>query len=319
MPFKKLLTIHQGALGDVITSFTALLLLKQTYNQIHLLCPQAIARVSKYLGVVDSGFGLESAAFSYLFSEKPDNTNTAFKNFLRSHDDIVLFSYSKILSENLEKITDKRVFQIPPRPLPSAPVHVAQSLISQLVNLKILKKGDEKNFLRVHRDFRINFRKQRVFIHPGSGSSIKNWPLAYFGELKKLLSEDGFEPVFLLGPAEKDISEILQRKSDCLQRHTLHLSDLVDLVNTLKTGGGFIGNDSGVSHLAAFLGLPALVIFGPTDTARWSPLGCRVETICSPTFCPPCFETAQKGCDSMKCLTEISPRQVQNKFNMLTR
>lgn len=302
----------------MVTSYTALLLLKKKYHEIHLLCPRTIARLSEYLGVVDSGFGLESADFSYLFSEKPDNANTDFKNFLRSYDDIVLFSFSKILSENLKKITGKGVIQIPPRPLPAAPVHVAQSLISHLVGSKLLKKEDQKNFSSVHRDFRnLTFRRKKIFIHPGSGSSLKNWPLGYFWKLKKLLSEDGFEPVFLMGPAEKGISEILQKNPACLQEHTLHLSGPVELVNTLKTGGGFIGNDSGVSHLAGFLGLPALVIFGPTDPARWSPLGCRVETIRCPRCCPPCFESAQKGCDSMKCLTDISPRQVQNKFNRL--
>jgi ADP-heptose:LPS heptosyltransferase len=70
MSNKKLLIIHQGALGDVVTSFTSLLLLRKTYSQIDLVCRQSIGRMAEHLKVIDRSFSLEAAAFSTLFTGK---------------------------------------------------------------------------------------------------------------------------------------------------------------------------------------------------------------------------------------------------------
>jgi heptosyltransferase III len=130
-----------------------------------------------------------------------------------------------------------------------------------------------------------------------------------------MLSDDGFESVFILGPAEDGVAEIILRHG-LSSEHVLQLFDPVKLVNILKTGSAFIGNDSGVSHLAAFIGLPTLVIFGPTDPLRWRPMGRKVETISCRFDCDPCFETSKRDCESMDCLMGISPEQVRNKFNI---
>lgn len=315
---KKLLTIHQGALGDVVTSFTPLLLLKKNYHEIDLVSRQSISHMAEYLGVINRGFGLESANFSYLYLEKTENIKNGFDDFLRSYDEIVVFSFSKIMVKNIQKISGKRIFQIPPRPLPRQPIHVGKFLISKLVDTGLLAKDNELIFHCVYHDYRnFDYKKKKIFLHPGSGSQLKNWPFRFFSELEILLAEDGFEPVVILGPAEMEISENLSINYNHSNRQFFHSSDLVELVDMLKTGGGFIGNDSGVSHLSAFMGLPTLVIFGPTDPIRWSPAGQSVGTIRYPCNCDPCFETSTKGCDSVKCLTSVSPKQVQQKFTMM--
>jgi len=55
--------------------------------------------------------------------------------------------------------------------------------------------------------------------------------------------------------------------------------DLLGLLESYRGAGVFLGNDSGPGHLAGTLGLPTLVLFGPTDPARWRPLGPRVRVI----------------------------------------
>jgi len=57
---------------------------------------------------------------------------------------------------------------------------------------------------------------------------------------------------------------------------------LPEVAGELRTGRLFIGNDSGVTHLAAWLGLPTIALFGPTDPASWAPLGdVRVLRTCT--------------------------------------
>jgi heptosyltransferase III len=317
MPNKNLLTIHQGALGDVVTSFMSLLLLRERYSRIDLICCHSIGRIAENLKVIDRSFSLEAAAFSYLFEKKQDKFNDRLINLLKSYDCIILFSFSKDLAENLKYASGGKVFQIPPRPKPSQKIHVGQYLISCMVDAKLLKEKTENDFLDASQDFRDpDFREKKVFIHPGSGSLMKNWPLQNFLKLDKMLSEDGFEPIFLLGPAEEGVAETILKNRLSDKKKVSQLFDSVELVNTLKTGGAFIGNDSGVSHLAAFIGVPTLVIFGPTQPLRWRPMGRKIETISSRFDCEPCFETSKRGCEFMDCLLEISPEQVRAKFNI---
>ena len=51
----------------------------------------------------------------------------------------------------------------------------------------------------------------------------------------------------------------------------------------LARAGLFLGNDAGVSHLAAATGAPTLALFGPTDPALWAPVGPRVATLRAPS------------------------------------
>ena len=315
MPNKNLLTIHQGALGDVVTSFTSLLLLRERYSQIDLICRHSIGRIAEKLKIINRSFSLETAAFSSLFGKKQEKFNDRLIALLKSYDHIILFSFSKDLAENIKSVSGRKVFQIPPRPKPSEKIHVGQYLISCMVDAKLLKEKTENNFLGAYQDFRDPpFKEKKVFIHPGSGSRMKNWPAQYFLKLGKMLSDDGFEPLFILGPAEDGVAETILKNRLSDEQQVLRLFDSVELVNMLKTGGAFIGNDSGVSHLSAFIGVPTLVIFGPTQPLRWRPMGRKVETISSRFDCEPCFETSKRGCEFMDCLLRISPEQVRAKF-----
>jgi heptosyltransferase-3 len=91
-------------------------------------------------------------------------------------------------------------------------------------------------------------------------------------------------------------------------------SDLAELAALLESAGGYIGNDSGASHLAAYLGLPTTVIFGPADPARWAPFGRAVAIVRPGLQCRPCFETDKANCDDPQCLEDIRPHEVLEAF-----
>ena len=89
-----------------------------------------------------------------------------------------------------------------------------------------------------------------IVIHPGSGSPKKNWP--FFDELMKTLPESRKLPQNL---------------------------PLAELSRYLRGIRAFIGNDSGITHLAAYLGCPTAALFGPTDPRIWGPVGRRSRII----------------------------------------
>jgi hypothetical protein len=119
-----------------------------------------------------------------------------------------------------------------------------------------------------------------VAIHPGSGSPAKNWPDERWLELVAQL--DG--PFLLvLGEAERGRwSGPLLAALRSAARAPLEVADslaLPDLAAALARCGLFLGHDSGISHLAAALGLPCVLLFGPTEPAMWAPPGAHVRVI----------------------------------------
>jgi len=111
-------------------------------------------------------------------------------------------------------------------------------------------------------------------VHPGSGSPAKNWPAERFAEVARRLC-DGRSWLLVLGPAEAETAE--WPGAVVAREWPLRL-----LGATLSRAGLFLGNDSGVAHLAAASGAPTLTLFGPTDPALWAPVGAAVATLRAP-------------------------------------
>jgi len=104
----------------------------------------------------------------------------------------------------------------------------------------------------------------RVIIHPGSGSPTKCWPR--FEELLNQIPES----VVLTGPCEAQFQT---------NRPRLEGLTLQSVAEELRSCRVFIGNDSGITHLAAYLGCPTIALFGPTDPRIWGPVGRRVTIL----------------------------------------
>ena len=93
--------------------------------------------------------------------------------------------------------------------------------------------------------------------------------------------------------------------------HPLHRpADVLELAALFRTAAAYIGNDSGATHLAAWLGLPTVAVFGPSDPLRWRPFGVAVAVVAPPRACTPCFETAAENCGDRDCLAEIDAAEV---------
>ncbi len=299
---RKLLIIHQGALGDVVLTFPALIRLREKFSVIQAICQGKIGRLACELGVVDSCFPLEAATVSSLYTKSvaPD-----VQKILAACDESLAFSRSEQLNASMSRTTDHPLHVIPPRPDPHCPIHVTDHVLSHLTTCGLLEDGEIS-----HTDRRYSgYDPAKILIHPGSGSRRKNWPLSNFVQIGRALKKTGLKPEFILGPAEHFLAVSLENDHGTII-HTL--SDPVELLFLLRNAGGFIGNDSGVTHLAAFVGLPTIAIFGPSDPRRWRPLGRSVKVIRQDgLYCTPCFETRKTNCDQPECLDSISPDRVQ--------
>jgi ADP-heptose:LPS heptosyltransferase len=118
-----------------------------------------------------------------------------------------------------------------------------------------------------------------IAIHPGSGSPAKCWPAESYLELIELLRPAGRSCRIILGEVERE-----RWPADRIRRFesaapTVYPNTYIELLAELSRCLAFIGNDSGPGQLAGILGLPSVILFGPTDPAIWKPLGPRVTTL----------------------------------------
>lgn len=117
-----------------------------------------------------------------------------------------------------------------------------------------------------------------ILLHPGSGGLHKCYPIEQYVPLCRILSQRDMHPVMLLGPAELD------RWAERMSQLVRHCALIVDpplplLVALLSFAAGYVGNDSGPTHIAAATGAPTLALFGPTDPRVWRPLGPKVAVL----------------------------------------
>jgi heptosyltransferase III len=125
-----------------------------------------------------------------------------------------------------------------------------------------------------------------ILIHPGSGSQQKRWPVENFAKLSRILTGKGFCIGVLEGPADTGVGEAFQRSLE-IERKPEGVGVVARLQNLplnlvaamLASSRGFIGNDSGITHLAAAVGAPTIAVFGPTSSRIWGPTGALVKVL----------------------------------------
>lgn len=133
------------------------------------------------------------------------------------------------------------------------------------------------------KETRIDSSEKIVVIQPGGGGLDKCWHLDNFLAVAKELGYQGMEVVFLLGPAELDrLSDETIKNITGVAKCLTDLS-LNQVLGLLSCADTYIGNDSGITHLAAGLGIRTIAVFGPTDPVVYRPIGPAVTVFTSQT------------------------------------
>jgi ADP-heptose:LPS heptosyltransferase len=312
MAMPPLLIVHQGALGDLVCIFPVMRALRRRFHPISILCLAGLGKLAAAENLVDAWLPIEAAWTASLFAGQ---ANREAARLLAPFSDSLVFSGSAALASSLAHITGTPVRRVPPRPPAEQRLHVAEHTLRCVQECGWLPQPvDDIPVLTAPLGSEAGLREsdgaQTVIIHPGAGSPRKRWRLQGFLELAAHLRGRRLKPEFVIGPAEQDLLPELERCGA-----TVHApGDSLALRALLRSAAAYIGNDSGVSHLAAWLGLPCAVIFGPSDPLRWRPWGGRVEIVQPALECSPCFETAATNCDAADCLAATDPQDVLRAF-----
>ena len=118
-----------------------------------------------------------------------------------------------------------------------------------------------------------------VAIHPGSGGLEKCWPAERYAALIERLADRGYKPVVTFGPADDKVRRRILPRIPVRDVLVVEDRPLVDVAALYARCRAMIGNDSGMTHLAAATGAPVIGLFGPTDPAVWGPRGKKVRVL----------------------------------------
>lgn len=264
------LIVRPGGIGDGILSLPAIEFLRAEYTEVWV--PSAVVSLIRFAAARSiASTGLDLLGLPGV--EPPPALLAA----LRSFDSIVSW-YGANRPEFREHV---RALGLPFQffdalPDPATKLHAADFFLKQA-------GGDGVAVPRIHCG--PVERGNYAVIHPFSGSPRKNWPLERFRELAARLPL----PVrWCAGPEES--LEDAER-----------FDNLYHLARWLAGARLYIGNDSGITHLAAAVGGPVVAIFGPTDPTVWSPRGERVRVITGDLSK---IEVAEL-CDAVRCMGEL--------------
>ncbi len=163
-----------------------------------------------------------------------------------------------------------------------AAVHFARAVLrspspAELPPPALAVPGDLDGRARAWLDARLGPAARPVAVHPGSGGPRKCWPAKDMAQLLARLPA----PLLLLeGPADADalrrLAPLLPEGRRLEVARGLSVPQAAALLAQCRL---YVGNDSGLSHLAAALGAPTVAVFGPTDPAVWAPRGPTVRVV----------------------------------------
>lgn len=305
---RRITVARPGALGDTLLALPTLALLRRWAPDAHLTfiargdcLPLALAS-----GLADIGWPWDLPDWSVLFTDAPDMAPTPLAQEALAHADVVILWAADTdgqLARRVASLGARQALVAPTQPPDDTPIHVAlwlaQTLrslgapavsLAELVALTPALTAPPEATTQAEALWRRLWpaRQQApsrvIALHPGAGSLRKRWPADRFAELAALASAAGYAPLLLAGEAD---AQALRETQDALAVRgvaPLRARDLpgATLAALLRRCVGYVGNDSGVSHLAGLVGTPTVAIFGPTDPARWAPLGPRTLALRSP-------------------------------------
>jgi ADP-heptose:LPS heptosyltransferase len=266
---ERVLVLRPGALGDTLLAVPALRALRRRFpgGRLTLAAHGPTARLLEIVGEVDRGVPFDHPSLGWLFDPSrrldPDESPTAVVAWVNG-------PASDFLGR-LRTAGAGRVLVAPSRPDEHAGVHCARHLVNTLEEWGVPMSLDDRPLCVTPQP------ADEVLVHPGSGSVRKNWPPCRFAATIREFLEHGVMVRLVVGDADCEPAAATER---ALGKRLPHLeqSNLSELAAWLAGCRAYLGNDSGVSHLAGLVGARTVALFGPTAPATWAPLGPRVRT-----------------------------------------
>jgi predicted lipopolysaccharide heptosyltransferase III len=148
-----------------------------------------------------------------------------------------------------------------------------------------------------------------ALMHPAAAFATKQWAPENFARVAEFLVDAGFAPVAIAGPGETGVLADLVSKSK-VEIATMNLS-LPEVTALAARAKVFVGNDSGIAHIASAVGTPSVVIFGSSNIAHWRPwTRSTAEVVFEEMPCQPCHGYYCEKFEQPECILRVPVSRV---------
>ena len=261
--------VHQAALGDTVLLLPLIRSLRQRFGEVALTLVSRtdLGQMLALLGLIEGHASADDRDHTLWFAPPADSHPNSLPTWADA--DYLIGAVAGPTDPWAANARLARPDHPPatllffhPRPPPDFRAHVTAWHRHQLASIQLLEAPPP--LPRVNPD-------GPVVIHPGSGGDAKCWPRDRYLALGRALKRNGIVPTFVLGEVEQDRwgTAVIDSLKDEFPWY-LHMG-LYELAEKLSRARLFLGNDSGVTHLAAAVGIPTLAVFGPSNDTQWRP------------------------------------------------
>ena len=287
MKTPRILVIRGGAIGDFVMTLPAVGALRERWPDAHIeiLGYPHIIELARGRHYADAIRSIEAKPMAGFFVPNGILDPTLMEYF-GSFNVVIsyIFDPDEILSDNIRRCGVKQYIRASPRPkeLPAAQ-HYCEPLESLAIYVnapqpRLYPNDDDR---AAAGKFLAKLGRERIAgIHPGSGSEKKNWPVEKFAALARwVVDELAMQLLVVQGEADERVVaaflELLEDRPVTLAKG-LRVPELAAVVQRCAL---FVGNDSGITHIAAAVETPTVAVFGPVSSPVWQPVGERVRVV----------------------------------------
>jgi len=174
-----------------------------------------------------------------------------------------------------------------------------------------ISQQEKKTASDVRQSLEISDSDRLVLLHPGSGSSARDWKPERFAQLAVELTKLGYQVVITGGKTEEALVHRVAHEAENGVKPFISTLNLKEFAAFIQTAKLFVANSTGPLHIAAAVGTPVIGFYPPVrvmSPKRWGPLTDKKAIfIPDPVRCPRC-----KGgeCQGNDCMDQITVRQV---------
>lgn len=156
-----------------------------------------------------------------------------------------------------------------------------------------------------------------ALLHPTAAFATKKWPTENFARTAEFLAESGINTIAIASKDESKVLNDLKHHSKTPIRTFDHLT-LPEITALASKANLFVGNDSGIAHIASAVDTPSVVIFGSSNRTHWRPWTDAPNEIVFEEFaCQPCAGYECREFGEPRCILNIAPESVFRAINNL--
>ena len=187
--------------------------------------------------------------------------------------------------------------------------HSAEQQLALLGFVGVPVEDKPKSRLNVNSNFKFQISNYAL-LHPVAAFDTKQWATGNFARIAEYLNAKGLQIVAVATKKEREVLDNLQKLSNVPVTifDDLSLPEITALASRARI---FVGNDSGIAHIAAAVQTPSVVIFGSSNRNHWRPWTDAPHEIVHENLpCQPCAGYFCKEFDAPKCILSVKTESV---------